>query len=92
MRLRWLLRFNTWCCFCNSAALNDALHGFLCLGAETRSQLTAPICVCPSKLDIEQRALENLASIAQKHGKHTDCEAFALQYLDQSLMLLLLLQ
>ena len=24
----------------------------------------------PAKLDIQQRALENFASIAQKHGKH----------------------
>ena len=59
------------------------------MGAETRSQLTDPICFCPSKLDIQQRALENFARIAQKHGKHMDCEAFALQYLGQSLMLLL---
>ena len=78
--------------FCNCATLNDALHGFLCMGAETRSQLTDPICICPSKLDIRQRALENAASIAQKHWNHMDCEAFALQYLGQSLMLLLLLQ
>ena len=61
------------------------------MGAETRSQLTDPICICPSKLDYRQRALENFARIAQKPGKHMDCQAFALQYLGQSLMLLLLL-
>ena len=48
------------------------------MGAPTRSQLTDPICICPSKLDIQQRAPENSPNVAQEHGKHMDCEAFAL--------------
>ena len=62
------------------------------MGAQTRSQFIDPICMCPSKFDIQQGALENVGGIAQKHGKHMDREAFVLQYLGQAFMLLLLLQ
>ena len=56
------------------------------MGAQTRSQLTGPICICTSKLDIRQRAPENFTSIAKKHWKDMDYKAFALQYLSQALM------